>query len=288
MAHGYGLATQSTSGRLGDWLKAASLALGPGLVAVEVLVLLIAWSPSYWWLWATMLTVAFTIAMAGLAPILLVPLFFLMRPLEDDELSRRLARLASTAGVKLDGVYRIELSRKSSAANAALMGLGNTRRVVLGDTLLANYTVDEIEVIFAHELGHHRHRDIAKAIAVQAGLTLLAFFVAAQALPALTLGLGLAGPTDLAALPLLALMVGALDLVTTPLTSWLSRAWERAADEHAIKATGKAWAFEAGMTRLSNQNLTEIEPPRWAELLLHSHPSIGSRLRHARAAATEA
>jgi STE24 endopeptidase len=175
----------------------------------------------------------------------------------------------------------MEMSAKTTAANAALMGIGNTRRIVIGDTLLDRYTEDEIEVIFAHELGHHVHHDIPVLVAIQAVLTLVGLFLCSLALPKLSSIGGLAGISDVAGLPLVILILGVVGLVTAPVVNALSRRMERAADDYALRTTKNARAFIAAMTRLANQNLAEYDPSRWIEVLFYDHPSIGRRIRFA-------
>src|ERR1039457_1067999 len=118
------------------------------------------------------------IVLAQLAPVVLFPIFYKFEPLDNEDLRRRLVVLSERAGTRVRGVYRWKLSEKSKKANAALTGLGATRRIILADTLLDNYTPEEIEAVLAHELGHHVHRHILKSIFVQAGITLFGFWAA--------------------------------------------------------------------------------------------------------------
>jgi STE24 endopeptidase len=178
-------------------------------------------------------------------------------------------------------VYRLHLSAKTNAANAALVGLGNTRRIVLGDTLLDNYTDDEVETIFAHELGHHVHGDIPNAILMQSFLTLAGLFAAAQVLVGFTPQFGITSPADIASLPLLTLTLGLVSLLTMPMANAFSRWSEREADRYAIEATGNASAFKTAMIKLTNQNLAELNPGWIIEFVLYDHPSTGKRIAFA-------
>lgn len=227
----FGLLTQRLGPWLWDWGKGLGVGLVLGLVLVEVVYYLLTHFSSTWWLWAALFVFFLAALLAYLAPVVLVPLFFRMAPLNDAELARRLAALTERAGVRAQGVYTLNLSRKTTAANAALMGLGPTRRIVLGDTLLKDYTAEEIEVVLAHELGHHAHGDIPKGLAWQSALALAIFYGADQAVCWGVVSLGLEGPADVAAMPLWALVLGALGLVAMPLANGLARAWEGAADD---------------------------------------------------------
>ncbi|MCS6802312.1 MAG: M48 family metallopeptidase [Chloroflexota bacterium] len=274
----YGLLVQSFSGWLADRLKALAISGVLGLIVLQALVALLQWTPDYWWLGVAAFLLLLTVVLANVAPVLIVPLFFRMRPLEDDDLVRRLVALAERAGTRVRGVYVLEMSGKTTAGNAALMGLGATRRIVIGDTLLANSTPAEIEVVLAHELAHHVHRDIAKGIVVQTSVTLVGLWLANGFLQWGVAALGLKGVSDLAALPLVALALGLYGLVSQPLTNWYSRRIERAADRYALEVTRDPAAFISVMTKLHDQNLSEADPPLWAKIWLYDHPPLRERL----------
>jgi len=220
---------------------------------------------------------------------LIAPLFFKFTPLgeERQDLVERLIALAERAGTHVRGVYRIDMSRRTKAANAALMGLGSSRRIVLGDTLLNEFTPDEIETILAHELGHQVHHDIPLAILIQPLITLPGLWLASLTLKWGVDLLNLKGVNDVAGLPWLALVLAGLGLVTTPLTNAWSRWRERLADRYAVKATGKPQAFTSALVRLADQNLSEADPPRWVEWLLYSHPPLGKRIAAVQATTRE-
>ncbi len=283
LPHRYGLSHQSIVSWLADQAKGLTLGLFFEIIAVEVLYLLLATQPTFWWLWAALGILLFSVVLANLAPVLILPLFFQLKPLQDEELTRRLLTLAEQAKTRVRGVFTIDMSRKTSTANAALMGLGNTRRIVLGDTLLSAYTPDEIEVVLAHELGHHVHRDIWKLIGLQTILTLGGLYVINLGLHWAIEGAHLYPQlSDVATMPLVALALGLFGLVTMPLANGFSRLAERQADEYALISTRKPDAFISAMTRLANQNLAELDPGPVIEFLLYDHPAIGKRIRHAR------
>jgi STE24 endopeptidase len=281
----FALSTQTLGHWTIDWLKGLGISLVLGVAIVEVLYALIGAEPTWWWLFAGGLYVVFVVVLANLAPIVLVPIFFRLTPLPASPLTERLEALARTVGVKVRGVFKMNLSAKTTAANAALMGIGNTRRVVLGDTLLDQFSDDEISVVFAHELGHQAHRDIFRLIGVQSALTVSSLFVGSVVLARAVGPLGYAGLADIASLPFLALCLGVTGAVTGPIGNAMSRRFERAADEFAMRTTGGGVAFVNAMTRLANQNLAEYDPDRWIELIFYDHPSIRSRIELARSQA---
>jgi STE24 endopeptidase len=220
------------------------------------------------------------VLLANLAPVLLLPLFYKFKPLSDDhaDLVNRLLRLAEQAGTHVRGVYQFDMSRRTKAANAALTGLGNTRRILLGDTLLNDFTSDEIVTVLAHELAHHVHKDIPIGIIVESAVTLIGLFLASLGLTWGVEAFGFQGPADIAALPLLALVMGAYGLLTMPLTNAYSRWRERRADEYALIATGDGPAYASALARLANQNLADADPPGWMVFLFYSHPPLNRRI----------
>jgi STE24 endopeptidase len=284
----YGLSTQSTTAWWRDHVKAGGLGLAFALTAALIVWPLLRWTPDYWWLIAAVCFSTILVALAQLAPVLLFPLFYDFKPLDRPALVERLVALADRAGARVLGVFEWRMSDRTRKANAALAGIGRTRRILLSDTLLAEHSDDEIEVILAHELAHHVHRDIWKAIALEVALITLGLYLADRALTAFAGWLGLAGKSDIAALPLLVLAAGAVSVALLPLANGLSRAHERRADRYALEMTRNADAFITAMKRLAAQNLAEEQPSPIVEALFHSHPSMSSRIAAAQAWASDA
>lgn len=277
----YGLSLQSPVGWAVDTVKELALSAVFGLGGVEVLYWLLRQFPQWWWAIMAALAWLFIVAMAQLAPVLLMPLFYKFRPLDDPELTERITRLAERAGTRVGGVYVMDMSSRTTAANAMLTGLGGTRRIILGDTLLSNYTYDEIETVLAHELAHHVHNDLPKGLAAEAVILLGSMWVASLVLNWGVPAFGFRGIDDVAAMPLFAVAMAGVGLVAMPLGNMLTRRMERAADAYALSSTRKAGAFRSVMLKLAAQNLAEAEPPRWVRVLFQSHPSIAERVRHA-------
>lgn len=278
LPHRYGLSTQTLRSWVWDMMKGGALALLLGCFVIEVIYFLLRIAPGWWWLVASAFMLLFTVVVANLAPVLIFPLFYKFKPLDDPELVRRLTLLVENAKTRVNGIYTMVLSDKTTAANAAFMGLGNTKRIVLGDTLYKNFTPDEIETILAHELGHQVHNDIIWGIAVQTVLTLFGFFAADMVMRAGVGFFGFTGLADLAAMPLLGLALFAFGLITLPLGNWYSRRREMDADRYALQTTHNPQAFISAFEKLANQNLSEVEPEPWVEWLLYDHPSIGKRV----------
>jgi STE24 endopeptidase len=282
LPHRYGLSTMTLKGWLGDLFKGLVLGLVLESLAIELVYVLLASQPETWWLWVALVLLFFSVVMANLAPVLILPLFYKFTALPEGDLTKRLLALAERAHTRVRGVFTMQMSSKTTAANAALMGLGNTRRIVLGDTMLDRYTPDEIEVVLAHELGHHVHHDIWKLIVSQSILTLgglyLVNVVLHWAVETQHFYLGLA---DAATIPLVLALIGAFGLIVMPISNGYSRVIEYQADEYALQTTQMVGPFKSAMTRLANQNLADAEPSPIIEFLFHDHPSIRKRLQHA-------
>jgi STE24 endopeptidase len=266
------------AGWIRDQLK--SLAIGLLFASVSALVLygLIARFPQHWWVPAGLVFSALIVGLTQVTPILLLPIFYRVKPLERESLRARLLALAERAGARVLGAYEWGLSDRTKKANAALAGLGSTRRILVSDTMLAEYSDEEIEVVLAHELAHHVHGDIWKGIIFESGLILAGFYLAARMLEALAAPIGLRGVADVAGLPLLVLAAGAVSLVMLPVAHAISRACERRADRFALDLTRNPDAFISAMRRLGAQNLAEEHPSKIVQWLFYSHPTMRDRI----------
>src|SRR5213078_977622 len=216
--------------------------------------------PGVWWIVSGVAYSAVMVVLVNLAPVLLLPLFYTFKPLEKATLRDRLTALAAQAGTSIKGVYEWTLSDRTRKANAALTGIGNTRRILLSDTLLADYSDDEIEVILAHELAHHVHRDIWSAVLLDSVLTFAGFYAVHRLLIVAVPYFGLQSAADPAGIPILLVAAGALGLAVKPLMNAISRSHERRADNYALEMTKNPSAFISAMRRLGQQNLAEENP----------------------------
>ncbi len=280
LPHRYGLSNQTLQGWIADQLKGLVLSGTLGLFVLEVIYAVLRAFPDTWWLWAAGLLLIFNVILSNLAPVLIMPIFYKFVPLGDEyaDLAQRLVSLAERARTKVRGVYKFDMSRRTRAANAALTGLGNTRRIILGDTLLEEFSPDEIETVLAHELGHHVHKDIPVGMLVSSLLTLVGLYLASLGLIWGVSYFGFESPSDIAALPLFVIVMGLYGLLTMPLGNAYSRWREIRADEYALQATGNGTAYASALTRLANQNLADVDPEPWVEFLLYSHPALSKRI----------
>lgn len=267
---------------LGAWLRDQGKSFGLGLLlggpAASLVYWLIRLSPDHWWLAAGFAFALLIVGLTNLAPILLLPLFYSVKPLERDGLRMRLIALAERAGAQVLGAYEWGLASKTKKANAALAGVGGTRRILVSDTMLAEYSDEEIEVVLAHELAHHVHGDIWKGVVFESVLILAGFYLASRMLSVLVNPLGLRSVADPAGLPLLLIAAGGVSLVMVPIAHAMSRRFERSADRFALDLTRNPSAFISAMRRLGAQNLAEDHPSKIVQWLFYSHPPIKERI----------
>lgn len=284
LEHRFGLSNQRIGSWIRDEIKGWVLGLVLGTFLAEIVYALIRISPQYWWLLAWIVFVPIIIFFNQIAPVVLFPIFYKYAPLQNEELKSRLTRLLERAGTRVRGVYEWKLSEKSKRANAELAGLGSTRRIILSDTLLQNYSDDEIEAVLAHELGHHVHRHMPKSIVVMALITLAGFWAANEGLRyAIDEQRMFQHLSDFANLPLLALIASGLSLLLMPALNAYSRFKERQADLYCWKSVANVAPYITAMEKLGKQNLSESHPSRVVELLFHSHPPMSKRIAAAEA-----
>ncbi|PWB70461.1 MAG: hypothetical protein C3F07_16630 [Anaerolineales bacterium] len=285
LPHRFDQSNQTLKDWVIDQIKGIAVGAPLSLLLLELLYLALRVTGGLWWLWAAGGMLIFSVLLSNLAPILIMPLFNKFVPLDDEhkELADRLLALAERANTKVRGVFKFDMSKRTKSANAALTGIGNTRRIVLGDTLINEFSADEIETVLAHELGHHVHRDIPLFIAVGALSTTVGLYLASLALNWAIGFFGFTSTADIAALPALGIVLGAYGLVTMPLDNAVSRWREGKADEYALQVTGRKDAFASAFTRLANQNLGEVDPEKWVVFLFYSHPPLGERIAKAQA-----
>ncbi len=279
LPHRYGLSTQALTDWLGDKAKALVLGLLLGLCLVIIAYWLMENIHALWWLGAALFLFLLTLLLTWLTPVVFIPMFFKLKPLEEGELKNRLLSLAGQAGVNIKNVFAMNLSSKATTANAMLSGWGKSRRIIFSDTLLQGYSWNEIEVTLAHELGHHLHRDMAKLLTVRAVAFLLAFYLASRCLGAGVALFSFQGVGYLVALPWLILVLAVFLSMFQPLLNWYNRRVELKADRSALELSRNPQAFISLMTKLTDQNLSEANPSRWIKLLFYDHPTYNERVK---------
>lgn len=278
LQHRFGLSRQKVSDWFSDWAKGAVIGTIFFVAGFGALYLSIEAFPGQWWWVLAVMFSLIAVLITYVAPVLLLPIFFKCSPLEDRELVDRIESLADRAGARVSQVRAINMSRRTVAANAALTGIGRTRQVLLGDTMLQQFSRDEVETVVAHEFGHHVHGDIWKGLAAEVAGIWAGLFLLQWAVRPIFLDYGLGDISALRNLPLLLLLAEVAGLLLMPAFNALSRRYEAEADRFAARVSGAPEAYASALYRLARQNLAELWPPRWVEVLLYTHPAIGRRI----------
>jgi STE24 endopeptidase len=280
----YAISQVSIGAWVRDYITGAMLAVAAAAAAGELVHTALRISPAWGWIGAALSVAALAALTASIVPLAIAPLFHRMRPLDRPALRARLRELSERAGIGALDVHEWGLGERTRRAGAALVGIGPTRRIVVSSTLLADYSDDEIEVILAHEIGHHVHRDVLESLGAECGVLLAGFGAAFLLLRVSWQALGLSGPSDVAGLPLAALAVAAASLAARPLLNALSRRSERRADRFALAMASQPGAFVAAIRRMADQNMVEDQPTRAVLWMFHAHPSVQERIASARTA----
>jgi STE24 endopeptidase len=278
----FGLSNHTPATWLGDFLKRIVLSFLLSLALVEGLYFLIWNYPEHWWVIAWAAFAGISYLLGKIFPVFVVPIFYKYGKVENEDLKKRIVDLSSRYGLPLENVYSLNLSRTTKKANAAFMGMGKTKRVVLSDTLLEHFSPDEIEAVVAHELGHFKHKDIWKQLAVGVTTSFIGFWIVYKTLGPAARALGFDGVGDIAALPLIFLIFYAFHLVMMPLQNGFSRVLERAADRFSLTAFPKKDAFISCMDKLAEVNLADRDPHPLVEWFFFDHPAIDKRIQMAR------
>ncbi len=276
--HKYGFSTQNRCQWFADWLKSSAVTYLLGLIVFEVIYLVIPASPHLWWLWLSLIMIGFSVVLANVFPVVILPLFYKTTAMEEGELTDGIAALCRKACVSINGVYTINLSAKTTKANAAVVGLGNTRRILVGDTLMSKYVTDEILSAVGHEVVHYRERHIWWLILWQSIITVAMFYALFRVQPVVYAWFGFEHAADIAAFPVFAMIFGVLSYGLRPLTSAISRYYERRADRGALGLTANTEAFVSLIAKLCNEQLSIAYPNRFIEWYSYSHPSAGKRI----------
>lgn len=274
----FGLSRQTFMEWLIDEGKSVILSLALSLGCIEAFYLILRNFPRMWWLIAAAAWIFFSIILVRLMPVLLIPIFYKYLPLRDEVLKEKIFNLAKRSGIDLVDVSGIDLSRKTSKANAALVGLGKTRRVILGDTLTDKFTTQEVETVVAHEFAHFKYRHMRKLLTFSAITTLTGFFILFLAAEFISGLIGSPGLSDFYVLPLVVLFIFISTLLIMPLHNFFSRVLEREADAFALNITAHPETFISVMEKLGTMNLADTDPSALKKVLLYDHPPIRERI----------
>jgi STE24 endopeptidase len=285
LEHKFELSNQTFGAWFGEELLSLMVLAIIALIAVEGIYLALKKVPRTWWIYVSVVFIAFTVVLVNLAPVLILPLFNVYTPLPQGELRDRLVDLSQKAHVKVEDIFTVDMSKQTKKANAMLTGLGNTKRIVLGDNLVKEFSTDEVEVVMAHEMGHNFFHHIWQGIFLSSVMAAIGFFIIHLTGPGIITRfrnrLKIDNLADVASLPLILLIFTVYGLVTMPVFPAFSRHMERQADKFAIDITHENGAFITAMQKLSYMNLSDPNPSPIIEFLLYDHPPVSKRIKFA-------
>ncbi len=281
LEHKFGLTKQKIGDWLKDQLKAGALSYIISVIIFGAFYYILRHNPHNWWLVISLFWIGFSLILAKLTPVFIIPLFFKYKPLSDSALRERIINLSNKMKVKILDVFEIDFSKKTLKANAAFVGWGSTKRILLADTLKDKYSHDEIEVILAHEFAHYQMKHLLKLIIMNALSTVAVFYLIFKTNSYVLNIFGLSSLQDLAAFPVVVMYLMVFGIITQPLGNYISRAFEKDADKAAIKITGFKEAFISMMNKLSDQNLSDRSPNPIIKFLFFDHPPTDERVKMA-------
>ena len=281
LEHKYGLSNQTIPGYFKEKIKGMLIGLLLGIPLLLIFFFIIKNYSESWWLILGAVMFFFSVIIGRLAPTLIMPLFYKFKPLENEEIKQKILSLCEKTGVRIQGIFEFNMSKNTKKANAAFTGIGKSKRIILGDTLLKNFSPEEIETVFAHEMGHYKKRHIMKLMTVSVVMTFAGLYLTSLAYSNSLNTFGFNSVSEIAALPLLFIYLSLFGLITSPISNILSRKFEWEADTFAIETTRDKGAFISAMEKLADQNLADKTPNKIIEFLFHSHPSIDKRIKFA-------
>ncbi|MFH0733877.1 MAG: M48 family metallopeptidase [bacterium] len=278
LEHKYNLSNQTIGKWLIEKMKGSLLGIIIGVPILILFYFLIVTFGNLWWLPFAIGMFLISVVLAQIVPVFIMPLFYKISPLEDEDLKERIVKLSVYAGLKLENVYKFDMSKNTKKANAAFTGLGKTKRILLGDTLLNNFNNDQIETVIAHEMGHYKKKHIIKNLAFSTVVSFGIFYFLSILYNSSLQWFGFENIKQIAALPIIALWGMLIGIIQTPVSNVISRKYEYEADEYAVNQTQKYDEFVTALTKLNEQNLGDKEPHPLVEWYFYSHPSVKKRV----------
>lgn len=279
LEHKYELSNQTFAKWMLENLKGSLVAGAIGVPLLLAFYFFLNLFGSIWWLPFAILMFIVSVVLAQIVPIVILPIFYKVSPIENEDLKESIVRLAKEVGMKVENVFSFDMSKNTKKANAAFTGLGKTKRIILGDTLLDNFSKEEIETVIAHELGHYKYKHIVKNIIIGTVFSFLTLFLIATLYEVSLSWFGFESITKIAALPILSLWGMLIGLIQSPIGNIISRKYEYQADEYAVLATNNPEIFKTTLTKLNEQNLGDDTPHPFVEWFFYSHPSIKNRVK---------
>lgn len=282
LEHKFSLSHQKIKDWLFDQVKSGIISYLIMFILLSAFYYILKTYSYYWWLIISIFWVFFSLILAKLAPVVIIPLFFKYKKLSDEALRERIIKLADKMQIKILDVFEIDFSKKTLKANAAFVGIGATKRVILADTLKDRYSHDEIEVILAHEFGHYKLKHLLKLITVNSSAIILVFYLIYISSGYALSIFGFSSLSDIAALPVIFIYFLLSGIIMQPFENYVSRSLEKNADRLALKSTGLKDAFISMMEKLAAQNLADRSPHPLIKFFFFDHLPVEERIAQAR------
>lgn len=281
LEHDYDLSRQSIGAWSLDEVKSTGLSFALMILGIELFYFILRVFPTVWWLVFAIVWILFSIVLTKFLPNLLIPLFYKYTPLKSGFLKEKILKLARNSKIELFDVSVIDFSRKTRKANAALVGLGSTRKVILADTLVEKFTQEEVTAVVAHEFGHFKFKHIWKLLGMTSCITMIGFYILFKLSEMIVASSGAGTIAELKFLPVFVLFLFIFSLILVPAQNFFSRRLERQADKFALEATGDADAFISVMDKLAETNLADRDPSFLKKIFAYDHPPISERIQMA-------
>ena len=277
----FNLSRQSFLDWLKDEAKSAILSLVLSLVCILFFYACVRNFQDTWWLICAFGWIFFSVVLARFFPVFIIPLFYKYLPLEDRDLKEKVFALAKENDINLTDVCRIDFSRKTSKANAALVGIGKTRKVILADTLTDSFSQEEVLAVVAHEFGHFKYSHIWKLLLFSGVSTIIGFYILFKAAGMIVDISGASALSDMYIFPSILLLITVFGIALMPVQNLFSRILEKESDSFALKTTNDKDSFISVMDKLADMNLADRKPSRLKKMFLYNHPPIDERIRMA-------
>jgi len=282
LEHRFGLSNQTLAKWFFERIKSSLVGAVIGIPVGITFYFLLKSAGQFWWLYFSIFIFFISVFLARIAPVVIFPLFYKFKELDNAELKMRLKKILKDVNVDIKGIFSFNMSKDTKKANAGFTGIGKTKRIILSDTLLEKFNENEIAVVFAHEAGHYKYRHIVKNIFLSTVIIFVTFYICGTLYSLTIEAMGFEKIYDLAALPVLLFYLTIFSLMMMPLTNYISRKYEFEADKYALDVTGDRDGFISTMEKLAAINLADREPHPIIEFIFYSHPSISRRINAAK------
>lgn len=276
LEHRFGLSNQTAVMFFADLGKEKGIEIILSTGAFTGIYALMVHMPKYWWLISASIMTVFIIIGAYLYPVLIDPLFYRFEKLDDADFTEEILEITDRAGIEIDDILTADASRRTVRANAYFTGFGNTKRIVLYDNLLSDFSRDEVLSVVAHEAAHWKYAHIIKSMAISIAGGFIGFFILSITFFRADSG------ADIRYIFILILIISLITFISLPFQNIISRHFEKQADELSLELTGDHDAQISLMTGLATSNLSNVRPHPIIRFILYSHPPIMERIREAK------